>query len=344
MNQHIRKFIKKILGIDTAKSLHKNSFDFSGFSEYHIQQFGNKNPDVVFYVIARSPGSGFFSNVSYVINHLKIADNLGFIPVVDMQNFPNFYNELKPELLPLPVKGKKNSWEYYFYSVSDYKLEDVYQSKRVVLTNGKWPSKMTMSITFDSDLLGIFSEYAKVNEVIQKSVDDFTEKHFVNNKVLGIQFRGQEMRTAAGHSFPPSVKQMLRKAREMIETYKLDKIFIVTEEQAYLDAFKREFGKMICYTESYRTYNENAYKIYPRENHRYLLGRDVLVDSLLLSKADGLLCGDSNVSEFARFIGGEKPVFYQFCNGVNSANPLIAKYLWFVKKHLPQSLGGFSDI
>ncbi len=78
-----------------------------------------------------------------------------------MQNFPNFYNETDPSLLPEPITGEKNSWEYYFSTVSEYKLEDVYQSKRVVITNGEWPANMTMSITFDPDLPGVFLSMLK---------------------------------------------------------------------------------------------------------------------------------------------------------------------------------------
>lgn len=345
MNPKLRKFLKKVLGFEPAISLSSGVFDFSGLPQYHIQSFGDKNPETTFYVIARSPGSGFFSNISYVINHLKIADHLGFTPVVDMQNFPNFYNETNMSLLPESVTDEMNSWEYYFSAVSEYKLEDIYESKRVVITDGEWPANMTMSITFDSDLPYIFSKYVKINQDISDRVNTFSERYFKQHKVLGVQFRGQEMRTAVGHSFPPSEKQMLRKAHKMIDEHGFDKIFLVTEEQSYLDIFKREFGDMVCYTDSYRTYTKNAYKIYPRDSHRYLLGRDVLIDSLLLSKLDGLLCGDSNVSEFARFVrGGDMPVFYQFFNGVNSLNPLIARYLWFIKKHLPRSWGGFSDI
>ena len=30
-----------------------------------------------------------------MLNHLKIAESCGYIPVVDMENFPTIYNELK---------------------------------------------------------------------------------------------------------------------------------------------------------------------------------------------------------------------------------------------------------
>ena len=44
-------------------------------------------------MIRRSPGAGMFSNVNYVINHLKVCDQYNFIPIIDMENFTTIYNE-----------------------------------------------------------------------------------------------------------------------------------------------------------------------------------------------------------------------------------------------------------
>ena len=62
----------------------------------------------IFYIIKRTPGAGLFSNFIFVLNHIKIADSLGYKPIVDMENFPTIYNETKS------VKNSKNAWNYYF--------------------------------------------------------------------------------------------------------------------------------------------------------------------------------------------------------------------------------------
>ena len=58
-----------------------------------LKNTGNKNKNKIFYVIRRSPGAGLFSNVTFVINHLKICDKYKFIPIIDMENFTTIYNE-----------------------------------------------------------------------------------------------------------------------------------------------------------------------------------------------------------------------------------------------------------
>jgi len=56
------------------------------------------------------------------------------------------------------------------------------------------------------------------------------------------------------------------------------------------------------------------------------------------------LCGDSNVSEVARFTNNNKYKFiYKIDNGINSNNPLIARHIYDIKKYLPSAFGGLKD-
>ena len=100
---------------------------------------GNLNPDKIFYVIQRYPGYGIFSNLTFVINHMKIALDMGFIPIVDMQNYSTIYNENKK------IYNTFNSWEYYYEQLSPYSLEDVYNSKNIILTDNKFYSELDFS-------------------------------------------------------------------------------------------------------------------------------------------------------------------------------------------------------
>ena len=50
---------------------------------------------------------------------------------------------------------------------------------------------------------------------------------------------------------------------------KYDKIFLCTEEQAYLDKFKEIYGEKVIFYNSQRSFNKNRYYVYNRKNHRY---------------------------------------------------------------------------
>ena len=313
------------------------SFDLDQFPMGYFKSFGKKNPDKVFYVIwCRDRGHGFFSNLSHVLCHLKIADSGGMIPIVDFQNFQTLYNE------NFTVHGTKNAWEYYFKPVSPYTLDEVYESKNVFFCSGSYPAGMSYSIT---QINGLYDEIYRKYISLQNHTETLLDKYSgqFNSKVLGIHFRGQEMKLTASHSFPPTERQMIRYTDEIIEKYNIEKIFFVSEEQRYLDLFMKRYREKVFYTDSLRTYGVNAYNLNPREKHRYLLGLDVLIDASLLAKCRGLLCGDSNVSEFARFVNNKYEFVYKIYNGVNSSTPLIARYLYGIKKRLPARFGGLAD-
>ena len=113
------------------------------------KSFGNKNPDKTFFVIRLyPPAAGFLADYNYVLGYMKYAYDNGWIPVVDMQNYQTLYNE------DHPIHGTTNVWEYFFEQPLDpatgkrYTLEEVYQSKNVILSNG---SDQRCNFTGDKD-------------------------------------------------------------------------------------------------------------------------------------------------------------------------------------------------
>jgi hypothetical protein len=338
MKRHIKKYLKRHFESDFAlkgSSREAFPFDIIRLPNGYFKSFGRKNRDKIFYVIWRNHmGSGFFSNVSQVLCHLKIADIAGMIPVVDFKNFKTLYNE------NMAVHNTDNAWEYYFKPVSSFHLDEVYESQNVFFCSGEYPTAMGYNITKINGLYEeIYRKYIFLQNHVEEHLKDYLDKF--DSRVLGIHFRGQEQKLAARHSFPPTEKQMIKYTDEIIEKYNIEKIFVVTEEQGYLDLFIGRYGEKVFYTDSYRTYQVNAYNLSPREKHRYLLGLNILIDAYLLSMCNGILCGDSNVSEFARFVNNKRFDFiYYIDNGVNSSNPLIARYLYGVKKRLPSNFGG----
>ena len=317
-----------------------NTLDVKKFPMGYYKSFGDKNPDKIFYVIwIDYKGGGLFSNVSSVLCHLKIAEEAGMIPVVDFQNFKTHYNEVNP------IRGTTNAWEYYFKPVSEYTLDEVYKSKNVFFGTGAYPVSMGYNITEIEGISEIYKKYIFLQPYVEELIDSYVKKFDFNDKVLGVHFRGQDMKYAPGHPFPPTEKQMLDRTDEILKKYNLEKIFVVTIIQEYNDLFIKKYGDKIIYTDSFRigTHKKNVFNLSPRENHLYLLGLEVLIDAFLFSKCTGILCGDSNISEFARFINPKFKFVYKIDNGFNSENALIARHLYSIKKLLPPFLGGLSD-
>jgi hypothetical protein len=299
-----------------------------------MASFGPKHPDKVFYVIWRESNiAGLFSNVSLILSHLIIADSLGMEPVVDLESFPSVYNEDDE------VCGTRNAWEYYFEQTSPVPLKEVYESQHVFFCDGKYPSGFNTYVSEIPESQGVFDRYVTVRPEIEESVQGWMTGF--GTRTLGVHFRGQELNRAPGHPFAPTERQILAATDRLVRERDFDRIFLVTEDERYLDLFRREFGSLVFATDSFRTRGDNAYRMHPRPLHRYLLGREVLVDASLLGRCRALVAGWSNVSEFAKLRnGGRYEGVWRIWNGWNSQNPLAALYLFGLRKRLPPRLGG----
>jgi hypothetical protein len=338
----IIKFIKKKLIIffpkeffmdDIAKPLFIKSY-IKIRNDIKIQSFGRGYPNKIFYVIQRSPGAGFFSNVTYVLNHLIYCKKKKYIPIVDMKNFTTIYNER------YKINNTYNAWNYYFKSFNKYKLREVYQSKKVIFSNNKYLKK----INFFCHKIPKINKFFNIKNIwpfLVKEAYLFIKNNFKKNeRILGVHFRGTTYKRAKNHSFPPTPKIISKKIDELLIKFKYDKIFLVTEEEKYLNFIKKKYGNKCIYINSYRSNNIDAFKIYPRKKHRYLLGKEILVETLILSKCNGMLYQPTNVSSAAIMFKKKKIKLHKIILGYNSSNIFIARWKWYLKMLLPPFLGG----
>lgn len=329
IHNFLRNHVKKNLAQDEFDGIYPFNLNTTPFVKY--KSFGEKNPDKVFFVIYREPpGSGFFSNFSHVLAYLKFAKENNFIPIVDFKNFKTLYNSENP------INGTENAWEYYFKQLSPYSLEEVYQSKHVLFCNGQYPPGSDITV---EEFRKYSKEMFNVNQDILDTVKEY-EHEFVNHRVLGVHFRGKEMNTSPGHGFGPTEKQIFKCIDDILNKYDIDKIFLVTEETKYLESLVKRYGKKIIFSNALRIPKKNIFNINPRKNHRYLLGREVLVDLLLLLKCQGFLHGSSNIACFAKFLNPNYEFTYAIHNGYNVSNKYVARYIYEIKKRMPKHLGG----
>ncbi len=338
----IKNFIKSILVLQTPKTLNLEKSDI--YKKYrnnsnNILCMGDKNPNKIFYIIKRTPGTGLFSNVLFVLNHLIKAKKLGYTPFVDMQNFHTIYNE------NLPVFNNENAWEYYFENFSNYTLDEIYDSKKVIITSNEFEQ------TFEKDLISKeikdnFKKEIIVKNKYLKIVENIKKKNFLNKKILGVHFRGTSYKQSPGHPLPASKSQMANFVAKLKKENNYDKIFLVTEEENYKKFFKDKFNDDVFFLNSaFRSNKNNAFKIYPRYFHRFKLGREAIIETLLLSNADGFVYVTSNIASAAITWNLNKyQKRYRINNGLNSNNIIISQFLWYLKKMLPSYLGGFKKL
>ena len=340
MNSIKKKLTKFFLKSRRRPFLIKKNFIFNVVEkspEYKVCSFGNKNPNKLFYVIKRFKGGGLFSNFLFVLNHLIQAEKIKAIPVVDMENFSNLYSERNK------INGTKNSWLYYFNQVSKYSLKEVYSSQKVIFSSDKIFAGQSVSFKENKkELKKVYTKYIEINKEYIQEANKFLKKNLSKKKVLAVHWRGSDHKVLPGHPFPPTEKQILKLTDQLLEKNHYDKIFLVTEEQEYLKIFKKKYGSKLCFCKSFRAYDRKEFSFNSRKNHRYKLGRESLIEALILSKLSTLLCSRSNISEVAEFMSNNKKYrIHEIMNGFNSQSIFHSMYLWHIKKVLPKFLGGF---
>ena len=182
----MKNYLKSILSLNLIKKIiYKNEYSPITPLNDNVEKRkvldilgGDLNPDKVFYVIRRYPGTGLFSNLAYVMNHIQIANRMGFIPVVDMKNYPTVYNEKKK------IFGTYNSWEYYFEKLSNFTFDEVYKSKNILMTDNKFyrDKEFKNKITSSNLLLEILKKQIKIKKTKLKTINFLKNKLFEGKK------------------------------------------------------------------------------------------------------------------------------------------------------------------
>ena len=319
------------------KPLEKNEYKiqtkFNLGKNLKIVSFGKHNKDKIFYIIKRTPGSGLFSNLTFVLNHISICNSFNLIPIIDMKNFTTIYNEQNK------INGHYNVWEYYFEKLNKYSLKEVYQSQNVIICNSIFGPNMTLDMKKEKTKK-IFNKI-KIKKNITNKFNLYMKRNFTKNeKILGVHFRGSTYKVAKTHPFPPTINLILEEVDLLLLKNNYKKIFLVTEEKKYLDAFKKKYGDLCITYDTFRMNKKDLFKIYPRKNHRYKMGEETIIDALILSKCNGLLFTRSNLISAAMLFSKKKQKYHEIFLGYNSRNKFVARWLWYIKCLLPKYLGG----
>lgn len=285
--------------------------DFHNLEGYYIR----KRIKAKYYIIVRSEGgAGFFSNYIWVLGHVVFARKLGYIPVVDMKNYPTLYSEEGP------VDGVDNAWNYYFQDIDKVTLEEAYASGCYVLGKDKYLTKYAEKYSqsnyrYPTDQMieyygSIIEDNIKLREDLKEEYEEaWKQKVSIADHVLGIHIRGTDMKNNLGHPMPASIETYLEQTRRVLAQHpEINKIFLATDEnnvkEAYEDAFM-ESDIMLFMNEVFRVWDRGEKRKIgvhetkvnnPRPNHKYLMGKEVLQDAWFLNKCEYLLCGHSNIT------------------------------------------------
>jgi|GEM_PF-1218492 len=275
--------------------------------------FGNKNPDKTFYVIRphyvleTSELHNTFINLIghyyFTLQHLAYAVVNGWIPVVDWENYgPLVHGE------EYPINGTMNCWEYYWNQPSKYTLEEVYQSKNVVLSDRDWraedtlipPAVIQLPLQAYAQahvrLCPRYSQLITLNDFTAEYVKEKQDMLFPKGaKILGVSLRAQEAYRAFLHPVQPDIPELIRYIRWAMEEWEMDYFFFVCENESPVNMIKETFKEKALVLPRMRRKIEPTEGEDPlyKSGQRYQTNLDYLTEVALLSRCNSLIASFS---------------------------------------------------
>lgn len=283
--------------------------------EMHVS-YGEKNPDKIFYVIRPyyylQPNELIFRNIAnlltqyyYTLQKLSYAVENGYTPVVDWKNYGRM-----PHSEDYPINGTENAWEYYWKQPSEYMLEEVYQSKNVILSTqnigqyGYIPDA-AMAPPFMQYAQGLaekcpqYASLAPLNEITSQYVQKFYDQLFPHGeKVLGVVVRGASYGQTGTpmHSHPKQAKisELIRSVRNYCQEWNINYIYFMNEMQELVDVMREAFGDYLIVLPRLRDHLTRPADGITQNpmyapGQRYQTNLDYLTEVALLSKCNSLV-------------------------------------------------------
>lgn len=285
------------------------------FTTMVMRRLGDENPDKVIYLIAADDDpslcvSGFFAIMKATLNELRFADELGFVPVVELgENYCCYYDRELMEKID-------NVFEYYFMPVSDVSCASARRSSKVIYRRKGHGCFFTQYGTGENsyhldeeeiELLGeLYRKYIHLNPDMKQYLEGEIKAILGNKKTLGVHFRGTDYnRRFKYHPVYISVAEYFLAVDDVFSRGDYEQVFLATDDANVLEQFKSRYGdQLVYYKDSSRS--DNSVGPHSMENsrpmHHYLLGREVVRDVYTLSCCEGLVCGLSQVSSAARYV------------------------------------------
>lgn len=274
----------------------------------YVESYGDKkNDDTVFLIDMEESHSGFFAEHNRLLALLYFADKYDMKPVVRFH--PGYCYAEKH-----PVNGTTNPFEYYFEQPADISLEDI-KSYRQVFRSRKENSYevnrlcedangYTRSETYLNEMARITAKYIRLNTIVSAKLNSDMQALIGTGSVLAVHVRGTDFKqNYNGHPVQVGVDEYLRKTVSIFQKGTYDKVFLATDDSEAIEKFQKEFQeKLVFYKDVVRSKGDDTvmHSVMDRENHRYLLGYEVLRDMYTLAMCDGLVAGLSQVSYAAR--------------------------------------------
>ncbi len=248
------------------------------------------------YLVLGCRGDGFFSEFAAVLGALQHYEQWKPIYAgmrVQYADPGRYYD---------PAHGD-NWWEYYFEPIELGSMEKAIATAVSDRRHDIFASGIARLMRREG--FAIIERHIRPKPRILERIEAFAVEHFKNAFVIGIHYRGTDKFKEA-----PRVPYEHVRARILaaINTAKPSrcKLFLATDEQAFLEYMLAAFPDVLAYRQMFRSIDGEP--IHGRPASRYDEGEHAVIDCLLLSRTDLLIRTASNLSLCATLFNPDLPV------------------------------------
>lgn len=270
------------------------------------RHYGFANQDkILYYIEEDNKNLGFFAMYRYWLEYLYFAEVCGYTPVVSAgEHFA--YKEKNP------IYETTNPFEYYFVQPAAIDIREAKRSSKVIISDAVHRRMVELVLTgrenhykYNKRYLTMMGHIVKKYMIFNDATKDYIDKGleqlgFDNNKTLGIHIRGTDYRLKYNnHPVYLSEDDCFVEVDRMLENGSYNRIFLATDDMRILRNFVKRYGEQLCFYEDVERSSKNksvAFSDSNRDNHKYLLGLEVIRDMYTLSKCAGLVAGISQVA------------------------------------------------
>ena len=276
----------------------------TNWEEHYIKKGDPTKP--TYYIIRRRwETTGLLGRYNIFAGHIRYALSKGWLPVIDMQNYPNPH-------LPPDKLGKENSWEYFFEQPLRIGLKQAYSGENVILSNGEEIlPRPYETMSFYENQNGILTEWRmlikmgllKIKPELYEEMLTMGKKLFPSNeRVLGVLLRGTDyaIRRLPNHPIIPPIEFAISTVVAKLKEWNCKKVYLATEDKGIIKNFKKVFGDAcLIFDREYIDYKLNkpiSLCRIDRQNDYFLQGKEYLTQIIILSMCNSLVaarCGGS---------------------------------------------------
>lgn len=200
----------------------------------------------------------------------------------------------------------KNNIEGYDYDASSVFLDNFFKNQTIHNIHNAHTLADKNDLKLRNEILNkLLSPKTFLNEEINNLLTTLK----IDNKTLGLQIRGTD-KTSEIPKIPDNI--IVQSISKTLNENQLNKIFLSTDDNHYLELIKNNFKKIVIYNEN----NLISYDGKPLHfsNDREKINKDVLLDVYLLSNCEYFLYCYSNVSYLALTLGTQKQIYIKNLN------------------------------